>query len=212
LKEVAAKAEVQYLRLNDTRVGLEQARTTLVTTSNTLVATESSLAETKDTLKKTETSLTAAKDDATQKADQIASLNQQKSALETDAEQKKAEMAKLVEKLSEKETSLEAAKRYVSKLERDISMMMNGSSETNAPPPGLQGQILVVNTNWNFVVVDVMEEGRVLPRTDLTIQRDNKLVGKVRISEVISDRRFAFGEILEDWQQLPVAKGDYVFY
>jgi hypothetical protein len=51
-----------------------------------------------------------------------------------------------------------------------------------------------------------------IPLSDLTVQRNDKLVGKIRVSEVLAEQRFAFGEILMDWQQMPVAKGDYVFY
>jgi hypothetical protein len=212
LKEVAAKAEIQYTRLNDTRLGLEQTRGTLNATSNTLVSTEKDLSQTKDTLKKTETDLTASKEDADRKAGQITELSQQKTALESDVEAKKGEIIKLTDKLSDKDSQLEATKRFVEKLQKDLASIMHGFTESNAPPPGLQGQILIVNTNWNFVVMDIMPEGRMIPMTDLTIQRADKLVGKVRISEVMMERRFAFGEILVDWQQVPIAKGDYVFY
>lgn len=212
LKEVAAKAEVQYSRLNDTRLGLEQTRGVLATTSNTLVSTEKDLAQTKDTLKKTEEDLQTANADIEQKKVQITDLNTQKTALENDVEQKKGEIVKLTDKLSDKDSQLEATKRFVEKLQKDLASCLHGPSDSNAPPPGLQGRILVVNTNWNFVVMDMMAEARMIPLTDLTVQRNDKLVGKIRVSEVMAEQRFAFGEILMDWQQLPVAKGDYVFY
>ncbi len=212
LKDLAAKAEVQYSRLNDTRVGLDQTRGTLNTTSNTLVSTEKDLAQTKDTLKQTEDNLTAAKADIDLKATKITGLETEKAALENDVNAKKDEIVKLTDKLSDKDSQLEATKRFVEKLQKDLASMMHGFSESNAPPPGLQGRIVVVNTNWNFVVMDMMPEGRMIPLSDLTVQRNDKLVGKIRVSEVLAEQRFAFGEILMDWQQMPVAKGDYVFY
>jgi hypothetical protein len=212
LKEVAAKAEVQYSRLNDTRVGLDQTRGTLNATSNTLVSTEKDLSQTKDTLKKTEDNLTAANKDIDEKKTRISDLETEKTALESDVNQKKDEIVKLTDKLSDKESQLEATKRFVEKLQKDLASMMHGFSESNAPPPGLQGRIVVVNTNWNFVVMDMIPEGRMIPLSDLTVQRNDKLVGKIRVSEVLAEQRFAFGEILMDWQQMPVAKGDYVFY
>jgi hypothetical protein len=120
-------------------------------------------------------------------------------------------LSKLTDKLSDRESQLEATKRYAEKLERELAVRQVGGV-TNAPPPGLQGQIVFVNTNWNFVVVDVLPEGRLYSLTDLTIQRKDKLVGKVRVSEVISDRNFAVAEILPDWAQSAPQKGDYVFY
>ena len=212
LKEVAANAEVQYSRLNDTRLGLEQTRGVLSTTSNTLVTTEKELAQTKDTLKQTEADLAVAKEDIVQKTGQIATLTDEKKTLENDVEQKKGEIVKLTDKLSDKESQLDATKRFVEKLQKDLASCLHGPSDSNAPPPGLQGRILVVNTNWNFVVMDMNEDSRMIPLTDLTVQRNDKLVGKVRVSEVMLEQKFAFGEILTDWQQMPLARGDYVFY
>lgn len=212
LKAIAVNAELQYARLNDTRVNLGQTRTTLDATSNTLVVTEKDLSQTKDTLKKTEEDLASAKQDIAQKTEQIAGLNETKEKLEGEVDKQKNEIVTLTDKLSDKESQLTATKRFVDKLQKDLASCLHGPSDSNAPPPGLQGRILVVNTNWNFVVMDMTAEARMVPLTDLTVQREDKLVGKIRVSEVMLEQRFAFGEILNDWQQMPVTKGDYVFY
>ncbi len=212
LKDVISKAELQFVRLNDTRINLGQTRATLDTTSNTLVATEKDLADTKDTLKKTEDDLTVARQDIVQKTGEIADLNATKEKLEGEVDKQKNEIVSLTDKLSDKESQLTATKRFVEKLQKDLATCLHGPSDSNAPPPGLQGKILVVNTNWNFVVMDMTAEARMIPLTDLTVQREDKLVGKVRVSEVMMEQRFAFGEILGDWQQMPLSKGDYVFY
>ncbi len=212
LKDIATKAELQYSRLNDTRTGLEQTRTTLSDTSNTLVKTQGDLSQTKDTLKKTSDDLDVAKQDIEKKKASIEELTQKDEACEAKSEKQVAEIGKLTDKLSDRETQLDATKRYVEKLQKDLAVCQGGG-DTNAPPPGLQGQILLVNTNWNFVVVDVLPPpAKIIPLTDLTIQRKDKLIGKLRVSEVIADRNFAVGEILLDWQQSPPKKGDYVFY
>ncbi len=210
LKDISARADLQFVRLNDTRSGLESTRTTLGETSNTLVATVQDLGQTKDKLKVTENNLDQAKQDIEQKTGQITDLTQKTEALTADVERKKEEVAKLSDKLSDTEAKIEATKRYVEKLQKDLESCLRGPSDGQTP--GLQGQIVVVNTNWNFVVVDVLPDAKLIPMTELTVQRNDKLVGKVRVSEVIRDRHFAFGEILPDWQQLPIAKGDYVFY
>lgn len=213
LNDLAAKMEQQYTRLNDTRVALEQTRLTLAQTSNTLVKTEQELAQTKDTLKKTEEDLAAARKDIEEKKSQIADLNAKNEALTADVEKKTAEIAKLTDKVTQLDQAVAESKRYIKKLQKDLAICYSGAAgETNALPPGLRGQVLFVNTNWNFVVMDLVPDTKVLPLTDLTVQRDALLVGKIRISEVMLERNFAFGEVLSDWQQMPVAKGDYVFY
>ena len=210
LKEISTRAELQFVRLNDTRSGLESTRATLGVTSNTLVSTVQDLSQTQDKLKETETNLGQAKQDITQKAEQITDLTQKTEALTADVERKKEEVAKLGDKLSDTEAKIEATKRYIEKLQKDLESCLRGPAEGQIP--GLQGQVVVVNTNWNFVVIDVLPEAKLVPMTELRVQREDKLVGKVRVSEVLRDRHFAFGEILPDWQQLPIAKGDNVFY
>jgi septal ring factor EnvC (AmiA/AmiB activator) len=211
LVDVLVHAGRQFDRLNDTRVGLEQTRGTLGETSNTLVKTEGILATTKDTLAKTETELTATKKDVEKKASEITDLNGQVETAKADIEKKTGEIAKLTEKVSDGESKIEAGKRYIQKLEKDLKVCQ-GQFDTNALPKGLQGQITVVNTNWNFVVMDILPDSAMIPLTDLTIQREEKLVGKIRVSEVRRDQRVALGEILMDYQQMPPLRGDNVFY
>ena len=213
LSDTLGKADLQLTRLNDTRVALEQTRGILAQTSNTLVKTEQELAQTKDTLKKTEADLAAARQDIEQKKGQIAELTAKNETLTADVEKKTAEIAKLTDKVGALQSEADAHKRRIKDLEKELVVVKGVmSGGTNALPPGLRGQVLFINTNWNFVVMDLIPEARVFPLTDLTIQREDKLVGKVRVSEVIEDRNFAFGEILSDWAKIPVAKGDYVFY
>jgi hypothetical protein len=213
LVDLTGKAVLQLNRLNDTRVNLEQTRTDLSQTKDTLKTTEDNLlAARKDIKEKTETIATQ-KADIEQKTENIAKLTEDKTALETKVEEQTTEISKLGDKLSDRESQLEATKRYVEKLQKDLARALRGTSEseTNDLPPGLYGQVLVVNSNWNFVVLDLLPDSALTPMTDLTIQRDSVLVGKLRISEVIRERNFAIGEVLADWQQTPIAKGDYVF-
>ena len=211
LVDVLVNAGRQYDRLNDTRTGLEQTRGTLGQTSNTLVKTEGVLSETKTTLAKTEQDLTTAKADIEKKATEITDLNAQVETAKADIEKKTTEIAKLNEKVSEHESKIEAGKRYIEKLQKELKICQ-GQFDTNSLPKGLQGQITVVNTNWNFVVMDILPESGMIPMTDLTIQREDKLVGKIRVSEVRRDQRIALGEILPEYQQMAPSRGDNVFY
>lgn len=211
LLEVLVSAGRQFDRLNDTRTGLTQTRTTLGQTSNLLVKTEGTLGETSNTLVKAEGELAVVKTDNEKKTTQISDLNAEVETCKTDIEKKANEIAKLGEKLSESESKIEAGKRYITKIERELKAAL-GQNDTNNLPRGVQGQITVVNTNWNFVVLDLLPDSGVIPLSDLTIQRDDKMVGKVRVSEVRRDQKLALGEILPDYQQMVPARGDTVFY
>jgi hypothetical protein len=211
LLQVYVSAGRQFDRLNDTRTGLELTRATLSGASNTLVKTEATLETTSNTLVVTERVLADTKQEVEKKTEEVTELTAKAETLQADAEKKADEVAKLSDKLSDKESQIAAGKRYIQKLEKELGGFRSGGG-TNVMVSGLQGQVLVVNTNWNFVVMDLLPDSSLIPLTDLTVQRQDRLVGKIRVAEVLKDQWVAVGEVLTDWQQLPVAPGDYVFY
>jgi hypothetical protein len=117
----------------------------------------------------------------------------------------------LAEKVSACESEVDAGKRYIAKMEKELKQLQTAGN-TNALPAGLQGHIAVMNANWNFVVIDMLPESTLMPMTDLTVQRNDQLVGKVRISEIRKEQRVAVAEVLPEYQQMVPAKGDVVFY
>jgi hypothetical protein len=58
----------------------------------------------------------------------------------------------------------------------------------------------------------MLPEAGLIPMTDLTVQREDKLVGKVRVSEIRKEQRIAVAEVLSEYFQLMPVKGDVVFY
>lgn len=211
LLDVKSKAETQFNRLNDTRDDLTNTRGVLAATSNLLLKTEGELASTSNKLVSTEQELAVAKQDIEKKAGQITELNGTVETQKAEIEKKVNEIAKLTEKVSDCESKIDAGKRYIQKIEKRLKIC-EGNFDTNALPRGIQGQIAVVNTNWNFVVMSILPDSEMLPMTDLTVQRGDKLVGKVRVSEIRKDQQVALGEIIIDALQIPLAKGDNVFY
>jgi len=211
LTTVFSSADRQHTRLNDTRTELTQTRTTLGQTSNNLVATEGVLANTSNSLVRTIGELAETKQEVEKKKTEIDTLNAQIEINKAEIEKKAGEVAKLTEKVSACESEIDAGKRYIAKVEKELSLM-KGVSNTNALPVGTQGHIAVMNTNWNFVVIDILPESALMPMTDLVVQRNAQLVGKVRVSEVRKEQRVAVAEVLPEYQQLVPAKGDMVFY
>lgn len=211
LSTVLNSADRQHTRLNDTRGELTQTRTTLGQTSNQLVSTEGVLATTSNNLVKTIGALADAKQEIEKKKTEIEGLNGQIETQKADIEKKTGEISTLTEKVSACESEIDAGKRYIAKIEKEMKLIM-GASSTNALPSGVQGHIAVMNTNWNFVVIDMLPEAGLIPMTDLTVQRNDKLVGKVRVSEIRKEQRVAVAEVLPEYSQLVPAKGDVVFY
>ena len=49
---------------------------------------------------------------------------------------------------------------------------------------GLEGQILAVNSAWNFVVISLGDRQGVVPHAEMIVMRDGQRVGKVKITSV----------------------------
>lgn len=75
-------------------------------------------------------------------------------------------------------------------------------------PPGLRGKVLVSDPKWNFVVINVGEDQGVLEQGELLVNRDGKLVAKVKVRTVQKDRSIA--NIIPGWQLGEVVEGDQV--
>lgn len=75
-------------------------------------------------------------------------------------------------------------------------------------PAGLKGKVLVTDPKWNFVVLNVGLDQGVLEHGELLVNRDGRLVAKVRVSSVQKDRCIA--NILPGWQLGDVLEGDMV--
>ncbi len=72
----------------------------------------------------------------------------------------------------------------------------------------IEGKVLVVNDEFNFVVLDLGEDSGVEPGTILTITRDGAVLGKVEVENVYEDMSSAI--ILPQWQKGPFMEDDNV--
>ncbi len=75
-------------------------------------------------------------------------------------------------------------------------------------PPSLRGKVLVSDPKWNFVIINVGEDQGVLEHGELLINRDGKLVAKVKVRTVQKDRSIA--NVVPGWQLGEVLEGDQV--
>lgn len=75
-------------------------------------------------------------------------------------------------------------------------------------PPSLKGKVLVSDPKWNFVVLNVGEDQGVLQHGELLVNRNGRLVAKVRVSNVQKDKSVA--NVVPGWQLGEVLEGDLV--
>jgi hypothetical protein len=77
-------------------------------------------------------------------------------------------------------------------------------------PAGLKGKVLAVDPKWDFVVLDIGADQGVLERGELLVNREGKLVAKVRVTSVEASRCVA--NVIPEWKQAEVMEGDQVLY
>ncbi len=75
-------------------------------------------------------------------------------------------------------------------------------------PVGLKGKILAVDPKFQFVVLDIGGEQGVIERGEMLVNRNGKMIGKLRIATV--DKARCIANILPGWKQAELMEGDQV--
>jgi len=202
--------EVQY---NQTRSDLEKTNAVLKATQETLKATEEektkaladAAAQTKraDKLNEDLTKTRKERDDAQAElaaykatglsAQQAANANKEIKRLQTTVASMDTENKILLQKLK--------------KTENELAIYTNPEKPVELPA-NLKGKVLVADPKWNFVVLNVGEDNGVLKYGELLVNRNGRLVAKVRVSNVEKDRSVA--NVVPGWQLGELMEGDLV--
>ncbi len=77
-------------------------------------------------------------------------------------------------------------------------------------PKGLAGKVAAVDPKYQFVVLDIGERQGAMPKGEMVVTREGKLIGKVRIAETGTDHSVC--NVLKEWSQkgTEIMEGDVV--
>ena len=100
--------------------------------------------------------------------------------------------------------------RKIADLERRLNRYEGGMDVEVQLPPGTKGNVVAVDPKYDFVVLDIGAQQGVLQDAKMMINRDGKLIGKVKITSVEPNRSVA--NILPEWKQDEVMEGDQVLF
>lgn len=208
--EAHKKFEDQYRR---TKSDLDKTNAVLKTTQETLKATEeekkqavaTAAAQTKKAEKLTE-DLTKTRADLVANQQEVAAYRA--SGL---SPQQAANAQKEIKRLQDATAAMDTEnkvllQRYVTvqnklKIYEDVGYRV-------PLPAGLKGAVTVVDPKWNFVVLNVGGDQSVLEGGELLVNRNGKLVAKVRVSSV--QKSSCVANVVPGWQLGEIIEGDVV--
>ncbi len=195
LKETKGKLSETETKLGDTEKQLVDANTKVADESKRANGLQEDLGKTKMLLKDSQQNIAAWE------------------ALGIPVEQVKTVIAK-EKQLRVANDALEEEKKILSRkvvsLNTELEKWTKGDDREVVLPTGLRGKILVVDPKWNFVVLNIGEKDGVLQNGIMMVSRESRLLAKVRIMSVQSDRCIA--NILPGWRLGEVSEGDQVLY
>lgn len=77
-------------------------------------------------------------------------------------------------------------------------------------PPGTKGNVVAVDPKYDFVVLDIGRNQGLVENAKMLVNRDGKLIGKVRITSVEPTR--AIANVIPEWKQDEIMEGDQVVF
>jgi hypothetical protein len=77
-------------------------------------------------------------------------------------------------------------------------------------PAGTKGNIVAVDPKYDFVVLDIGANKQLVEGAKMLVNRDGKLVAKVKITRVEPNR--AIANVMPEWKQDEILEGDQVVY
>jgi len=223
-------------RQEQVRNELADTKHTLDSTQKTLDTTKKDLASTKSTLESTKTELDTAKSDLetaktaqqtaetkaseaeakaadlvkqmAAKDEQIAKIEEEKKAAGASIPELKGKVDELTQQVAVIEGEKQTLTDKVKQQEGEIAQL-KGSDGKVVLPTGLKGKVLVFEKNWNFVVIDIGKKDGAIANGELTVYRNTKLIGKVKLTSAINTH-YAIADVLPQWSQMEIKEGDMV--
>ncbi|HXS67743.1 MAG TPA: hypothetical protein VN761_02800 [Candidatus Polarisedimenticolia bacterium] len=215
-----AERDDYHHKLDDTTAKLHKTTTDLTKATNELAQVKVELTNTKkerDTavaavtdLKKQIASLQSNLDkDDKDLTDAKIELDKYHSAFKTPQEALSA--SKDVKAMEDRVAAIEDEKKILQRQNTRLQARLDIYEHPDRPvplPANLVGKILVADPKWDFVVLNVGEDQGAVERGEMLVNRDGKLVAKIKITSVQKDRCIA--NVMPGWKLGEVLEGDQV--
>lgn len=197
---------------NNTVEELDNTKQDLATTRDELAATKTELNNTRNELTAAQQKINELNDTIDQKNTELIVANGRITQLEQDKSNLQIQIDDLNNQLVRADEEMRDLQDKIATLDKVIQDMDAKQGVAGSPkiPEGTMGRILVVNPDWNFVILDIGSEQGLVANAEMLIHRKDQLIGKVRISTV--EKTMSVAEVVSDWTKQAVNEGDYVLF
>ena len=240
MDQLFERAKAQQATLNSTRAALAEIRGKLesaIGEYNKLKPDARQLKMTEEELKQKITQLgqeketleeqvTKLKSRVEEQTGEITSLKDEVSTAKDETEAAKEENAALEKKIKQLQKLMQQMAQQQNQASGAASGGQGGTAVTSLPA-GEKGKISAVDNKLMFCVIEFTDEAMkemlgperqgALPALKLGVRRKGfkgpagEFVGKVALRQSVSGKNFVIADILGDWIQAPVEKGDVIF-
>ena len=225
LKDVLEKAQLQYKRLNDTRIQLESVRKELETVIGLLNAEKQSHRSSKVTIKNQRNDIARLQSIIDDRDAEIAKQKREISNLNDEVTERDKLILKYVDDIRQIDIQVkrkdEEIRDLKSKLESQITPLTSiNKVATIVLSPGEKGKIVTVNKEFGFVVVQLNDTAKneitangtgFAPAEMFVYRKENgvdTIVSKIRIANPPDDKNITIADIVYGWTQTPIKDGD----
>lgn len=230
------RAKAQQAVLNKTRAELAKLRDLLTTSVNDINKLKADGRVAKKELKETHDQVTVIQGEKETLETRVAKLTTEKKELAAEAADAKNEVERLNEEkvtvtdqlAKAKETIEEMKKRLKGDSSRTASGGGEGAVSVTALTAGDKGKIIETNDELKFVIIDFADDAMVemlgaerqnqMPQLEMNVRRTGRqsaageFVTRIKLRQAVRGKNLVVADILSDWQQVSVEKGDVVFF
>lgn len=215
-KRVQAETQLATVRQEKTKVEKDLGNMTKLKED-----TESELNLEKERARTLEEEVVAERRAKDELAQNLAEKENEIERLSTSLEDSKREvdnMTSSIEKLREENKTIQAELTQIrfakEQLEENMQELISGGVGLKPvivkQKVEIEGQVLVVNKEFDFVVTNIGRENMIEQNMILTVFRNNNPIGKIRVEEVYDNMSVA--NILPEYKQAGIKENDYVRY
>ncbi len=239
LDSVFERAKVQQAKLNLTRDELKKMREKLSGSVDEINSLKTAGRETKVELTEKKEQIASLENEKSQLEDRVAKLTAEKRELNAELADTQNELETITDQKLVLEEDLTKAKELIEALKDKISGRSkqpasggggggSGDVAVTALSAGDKATIIEANDDLKFAVLEFSdaamtemlgpERNNMLPQLEMNVRRPGRqsaageFITRVKLRQVVSGRNLVVADIMSDWQQATVEKGDVVFF